>query len=269
MWFSLDLSIHKRHHSTKKKYASSTIDLAYRFTKEIHKELKDLVKAVVLFGSAARKKEGSNDIDVLLLVDDVSIRLTPELTQAYRLLVEKTVAKVSPKIHVTSMKFTSFWEYIRAGDPVAINILRDGYALLDSGIFDPLQLLLYQGRIRPSSEALWAYFNRAPRSLHASSFKMLEACVDLYWAVIDAAHAALMSINEIPPSPEHVANMLDEKLVKTKLIDKKHPDTMRKFYALSKAIINKEKKSVSGPEYDKLFSEAKSFVDAMENFIKK
>ena len=265
----MDLSIHKRHHSTKKKYASVTIDLAYRFTKEIHKELKDLVKAVVLFGSAARKKEDSNDIDILLLVDDVSIRLTPELTQAYRLMVEKTVARVSPKIHVTSMKFTSFWEYIRAGDPVAVNILRDGYALLDTGIFDPLQLLLYQGRIRPSSEALWAYFNRAPRSLQASRVKMLDACIDLYWAVIDAAHAALMSINEIPPSPEHVANMLDEKLVRTRLVDERLPDTMRKFYNLSKSIINKEKKSVSGPEYDKFLSEAESFVEAMEKFIKK
>lgn len=265
----MDFAIHKRVSKAKSNYSSTTIDIAYTFAKEIHKELKDLVKGIILFGSAARKKQDVNDIDILLVVDDISIRLTPELTQTYRLLVEKTVLKISPKIHVTSMKFTSFWEYIRAGDPIAINILRDGYALIDTGFFDPMQLLLHQGRIRPSPEALWAYFNRAPRTLDNSKSKILEATIDLYWAVIDAAHAALMSINEVPPSPEHVAEMMDEKLVKPKLIDKKYPNTMRKMYSLSKEILTTKRKNVSGPEYDKLYEEAKDFVFAMEKFIRK
>jgi len=264
----LDFTIHKKTSKSKGNYTSNTLDIAYGFTKEIHKELKDLVKAVVLFGSSARKKQAANDIDILLIVDDVSIEFTPEIVQAYRILVEKTVVKISPKIHITSMKFTSFWEYIRQGDPIAINILRDGYALIDTGFFDPLQLLLHQGRIRPSAEALWAYFNRAPRTLNSSKGRLLEACVDLYWAVIDSAHAALMSINEIPPSPDHIADIMEEKLVKPKLIDKKYPWTMRKFYTLSKEILHGRKREVSGPEYDALHKEAADFVSAMEKFIK-
>jgi len=245
------------------------MDLAYRFAKEIHSELADLIKAIVLFGSAARHKEGSNDIDILLIVDDVSIRLTPELTQAYRILVEKTVAKVSTKIHVTSMKYTSFWEYVRAGDPVAINILRDGYPILDTGFFEPLQMLLYQGRIRPSKEAIWSYMNRAPRTLRTSRLRLLEASIDLYWAAVDSAQAALMSINEIPPSPEHVADLLELKLVKPGLLNKKFPWTMRKMYHLSKEIATGKKQDMTAQEYDKLYDETKEFVDVMLKFVAK
>ncbi|MGV8169298.1 MAG: nucleotidyltransferase domain-containing protein [Candidatus Nanoarchaeia archaeon] len=264
----MDFTVHKKIPQTKANYSSNNMELAYTFAKEIHKELNDLLKAIVLFGSAARQKEGTNDIDILLIVDDVSMRLTPELTQAYRIIVEKTVVKVSPKIHVTSMKFTSFWEYMKAGDPIAVNILRDGYALLDTGFFDPLQALLYQGRIKPSLETMWAYYNRAPRTLENSKRRIVEATLDLYWAVIDAGHAALMAINEVPPSPEHVADLLEQKLVSKKKIDRKLPWTMRKFYALSKKITSGQIKEISGEEYDKLHAEAKHFVQSMEKFIR-
>ncbi|MCF7866089.1 nucleotidyltransferase domain-containing protein [Candidatus Woesearchaeota archaeon] len=265
----MDFSVHKRSHEEKNNYSKYALDIAYRFAKNAHVELKDLLKAVVLFGSAARKKEDSHDIDILLIIDDVTLRLTKEMVQAYRIIIDNIIRKTSPKIHVTSMKFTSFWEYIRNGDPIAMNILRDGYALIDTGFFDPMQLLLHQGRIKPSSEALWSYFNRAPRSIKAARSRQAQGCIDLYWAVIDSAHAALMSINEIPPSPEHVADLIDEKLVSKKLIDAKYVKTARKFFTLSKDIIHGKKQEVSGEEFEKYFKEANDFVNAMQKFIKK
>jgi len=81
------------------------------------------------------------------------------------------------------MTLSSFWEYVRAGDPVVINILRDGLALVDSGFFDPLQALLFRGRIRPSQEAINNYYARAPTTLNNSMWHVLQATVDLYWAV--------------------------------------------------------------------------------------
>ncbi|MCF7872126.1 nucleotidyltransferase domain-containing protein [Candidatus Woesearchaeota archaeon] len=265
----MDFNIHKRTHKEKDNYSAVVLDTAYRFAKEAHKELKDLLKAVVLFGSAARAKQKSNDIDILLIVDDVSVILSKEMVQGYRLIVENIVRKVDPKIHVTSMKFTSFWEYIRNGDPIALNILRDGYALIDTGFFDPIQLLLHQGRLRPSSEALWSYFNRAPRSIKAARSRLAQACIDLYWAVMDASHAALMSINEIPPSPDHVAEFLDSKLVSKKLIGAKYPGIARKFFMLSKDILHGKIREVDGSDFEKYFKEADDFVNAMQKLIKK
>ena len=48
------------------------------------------------------------------------------------------------------------------------------------------------------------YFGRAPITLRNSKWHLNQATIDLYWAVIDATHAALMKLGEIPPSPEHI-----------------------------------------------------------------
>lgn len=265
----MDFSIHKKRVKTKDDYSVANMDIAYKFSKEIHEELGDLVKGIVLFGSAARKKQDVNDIDILLVIDDVSIRLTPEIVQTYRILVEKIVHKVSEKIHVTSMKFTSFWEYVRAGDPIAVNIVRDGYAVYDTGFFEPIQMLLFQGRIKPSYEALWSYFNRGKQFLVSSEKRVVNAVLDLYWGAMDVGHAALMSVNEVPVSPEYVPDLIEDRLVKTKLVSKKVPWTLRKLYSFNKKVSSGKVKSVSGAEFDYLLKETKAYFEEMERFIKK
>lgn len=265
----MEFSIEKQRHRTESQYRKDDIDLAFSFARKCHEECRDLVKAIVLFGSTARKKQGANDVDVLVIVDDVSLKFTPELIQTYRVIIGKIIAKVSKRLHVTTLKFSSFWEYARVGDPVAINILRDGFPLLDTGFFDPLQVLLHQGRIRPSPESVWTYQTRASQTIANSHFHVMQAVVDLYWAVVDAAHAALMSIGEVPPSPEHVADLLQERMVKAKLMPSTVPNTMRKFYTLSKDITSRKRQSLSGAELDKLFAEADAFVQTMRTFVEK
>jgi predicted nucleotidyltransferase len=265
----VDFSIEKRRHRAEESYAKDDIGLAFAFAKRCHEECHDLVKAIVLFGSTARKKQGSHDIDVLIVLDDVSIVFTPELLQTYRVILGKMVKEVSRRIHVTTLKFTAFWEYVRVGDPVAINILRDGFPLLDTGFFDPLQMLLHQGRIRPSAESVWTYATRAEQTLMNSSWHVMQAALDLYWAVVDAAHAALMAYGEVPASPEHVADLLEDALVKKRLVPSSSPQTMRKFYTLSKDISRRKLRSLSGAEFDKLSAEAESFVKAMKSFVEK
>ena len=122
----MDFGIESRQKDISKKYQKHELDIAYEFAKETKKELKELLRALILFGSTARKinpNDKTNDIDILIIVDDVSIQLSPELVQTYRIILEKIVAKVSKKLHVTTLRFTNFWEYVRAGDPIAINIL--------------------------------------------------------------------------------------------------------------------------------------------------
>ncbi|MFC1691666.1 nucleotidyltransferase domain-containing protein [Nanoarchaeota archaeon] len=252
------------------KYSDSDIQLAYNFAKDLNKEFESFVKALVLFGSRSRKTASKKgDIDVLIIVDDVTVFLTREMIEAYRLIIQKLILKHSTRLHVTTLKFTSFWEYIRAGDPIAINMLRDGMSILDTGFFDPLQMLLRQGRIRPTTESIWSYFSRAPATLYNSKWHLLQATVDLYWAVIDSAHAVLMTQNVIPPSPDHVADMLKEHLANKGIIEKKHVKTMRDFYQLQKAIMHRDMRSVSGQDYEKHYSRAKEFVDDMRKIIEK
>jgi|TARA_B100000315_G_scaffold20471_1_gene18105 predicted nucleotidyltransferase/uncharacterized protein (UPF0332 family) len=258
----------RREHPNLEKYEKRDVDIAYKFANEIYKEMGGLIRAVVIFGSAARKKTtAKSDIDLLVILDDLTISLSPEVVEAYRVIVNKAIVKISTRLHITTLRFTSFWDYIRNGDPIGINILRDGVALIDSGFFEPLQVLLKKGKIRPTSESIWTYYIRAPNTLHNSKWHLLQATLDLYWAVIDAAHAALMRHGEIPPTPEHVADLLEQKLVKKKLLEHEYVTIMRHFYKLMKMITHREIKEIKGEEYDKYFKSAERFVKRMREFV--
>ena len=258
----------RKEHPNLERYYREDLEKVYRFANELHKELGGLIRAVVVFGSTARKtKQPGGDIDVMIILDDTQISLNAEVTEAYRVIVSRLVVKNSTKLHIVTLRFTNFWEYVRNGDPVAINILRDGVALIDSGFFDPLQVLLKRGRIRPSQESIWTYYMRSPNTLNNSKWHIAQATLDLYWAVIDASHAALMKMGEIPPSPDHVADMLEKKLVHKKLLEAKYVATMRNFYRLMKLITHREIKEIKGEEYDRYYKEAEEFVNRVRKII--
>lgn len=263
----MKFSIKSREKPYNSVYPGEDLDIAMKFAKEAFKEFGKFTKAIVLFGSYARKAKNTGDIDVLVIIDDTTMIVSHEVIDAYRIITEKLVQKISTKLHITTLRLTSFWEYVRVSDPIAINILRDGIALLDTGFFEPFQVLLKQGRIRPTAEAVWAYFVKAPTTLHNSKWHILQATLDLYWATIDAAHAVLMKIGEVPPTPEHVADLLEQKLVDKGLLEAKYVNTMRTFYNLAKMITHKEITEVEGSEYSKYKKDAEEFVERMKEFV--
>jgi len=267
----MEFKVQKQEHpKPQPKYSKSDTDIAYKFAKEIWKEFDRFCKAIVLFGSASTEdqKKGS-DIDILIIVNDISYYLTPEVVEAYRVIVQNTVAKISKKLHVTTLKFTSFWEYIRVGDPIGINMLRDGVALIDTGFFSPLQMLLYQGRIRPTQEAIVSYSSRVPQTLHNSRWHIMQGTLDLYWAAIDAAHAALMKYGEMPPNPGKIAQLVKDKLVKDKLVHRKCAGIMQELYDKSKGILHREVREISGKEYDQLQKDTEFFTKEMKRYLDK
>lgn len=265
----MKFQVEKRQQKNIEKYYSKDIETARKFAKLLYNEFGTFIRGLVLFGSTVKSPTSpKKDIDILIILDDVRIKFSRELVETYRIITEKVVSNVDPqRLHIQSMKFTAFWEYVRAGDPVAINILRSGVALIDTGFFDPLQILLEQGRIRPSEESIYTYFTMAPASLNRSQQHLLTATVDLYWAAIDSAHAALMKAGEIPPSPEHVADLLERRLVKEGHINRKYADVMRELYILFKKIVHRDLKSISGKEYDRYNELATTFVKGMQKYL--
>ncbi|MBT4174217.1 nucleotidyltransferase domain-containing protein [archaeon] len=253
-----------------KSFKKTDIDIARKFAERIYKEFGEFIKVVALFGSASKGNKKAADIDVLIILDDVRVNLNDSLIQTYRIILQKIIADTDPKrLHVQTMKFTSFWEYVRAGDPVATNILRYGLALIDTGVFDPLQALLEQGRIRPSEEAIATYFAMSPASQHRAKQHLLSAGVDLYWSVIDAAHAVLMYNGNVPPSPDHVAEIMEKTLVKDRRISKKSITTMREMYKLFKDITHRNKIEFTGKEYEIYKKKSEDFVKEMQDIVKK
>ncbi len=271
----MQFKVRQRRHPNVPRYPTDDYHLAEKFSELLKKELGDFVKAIVLFGSAAResmhhvsdKRLHEHDIDILVIVNDLTMVMSPEVVEAYRVITESTAAKVSRRLHITTMKLTSFWEYMRNGDPIAINMLRDGVPLQDVGIFEPLQMLLFQGRIRPTKESVWNYYARAPATMANANWHVLQATIDLYWAVVDSAHAALMKMGEVPPSPEHVADLIYSRLVKPGHVAKRYADTMKFFYELSKKITHREIRDIPGKDFDRYHALAKEFIDAMRRII--
>jgi predicted nucleotidyltransferase/uncharacterized protein (UPF0332 family) len=266
----MQFRIEKRPDENLLRYPTEDLKTAQLFTKKAQNELQDFLKGVVLFGSSARKEATeASDIDVLVVTNDLDMKMTKELVETYRIIIENLIAKTSTRLHVTSMTYSSFWDYSRAGDPVTINIIRDGVALYDNGFFQPMQMLLKSGRVRPSEESVWRYFSRAPKTLTNSRWHLMQATLDLYWAVIDAAHAALMKHQQIPPSPDHVADLLEEVFVKNRELEPKYVETMRRFYKISKMITHREIQEIKGQEYELYFKEAVAFVNRMKKIIYK
>ena len=266
----MEFKVQRKGNENIHKYPTDDLEIARRFGNHLKKELGEFLIGVVVFGSTTRRQTSiASDIDVLIITDDTTTIITEPLIEAYRLIVENLMSTISRKLHITSMTFTSFWDHVRAGDPLVVNILRDGIALLDTGFFTPLQILLQNGHIRPSEESIWRYYGRSPKTLVNSRWHVLQATLDLYWAVIDAAHAALMRANQIPPTPEHVADLLDKVYVSRRLLEKRYVDTMRTFYKLSKMITHREIKEIKGPEYEKYYYDADDFVRRMRQLIEK
>ena len=88
--------------------------------------------ATILFGSSVRRQSTKeSDIDVLVISNDVSFQITDALIESYRIIVEKIIVNTSPKLHITSMTYTSFWEYVKAGKKV------DELAPVDARVIAP------------------------------------------------------------------------------------------------------------------------------------
>jgi uncharacterized protein (UPF0332 family) len=243
--------------------------IALKFAQSVDRELGEFLKAAVLFGSCATSHVTPlSDIDILLIIDDVQHVVTEEVTEGYRHVVQQCAMRC-PRLHINTLKLSNFWEYCREGDPVIVNMLRDGVVLLDKGFFGPAQLLLDQGRIRPSREAIWTYYARTSNTIRSARQHLLAACVDLYWSAVDASHAALMSVGEVPPSPEHIADMLERCLVKKGMLDSRYPPIMRELYHLQKAILHRELKEVGGEQYELYWKETLRLVDALRTVVER
>ncbi|MFW6230880.1 MAG: nucleotidyltransferase domain-containing protein [Nanoarchaeota archaeon] len=254
----------------KEKFSKDAIEIAYDFAKHMKKEFGDFIKALVLFGSSAKRQERrGSDIDILVIVDDLSIELSAEMVESYRLITEKIIGSVSQRLHITSLKYVTFWEYVREAHPVAVNVLREGVPILDTGFIAPLQQLLHRGQIKPSVESMFQYFARSSDALVAAKHSTLQAAMDLYWAVIDAAQSILMMHDVIPPSPEHVADLIEKILLPKNVLKHHHVAVVKEFYTLSRIISHDELKYLSGKDFDGYYKKAYDFVSDVKEALEK
>ena len=244
---------------------------ALDFATKIYQEFGSIIKSVVLFGSSAKKiAVTSSDIDIIVLLDDVSVRWDQELIAHYRQRLGELVKENPYKksLHINTVKLSTWWDDLNRGDPVIMNVIRHGDPLIDhGGFFSPLKILLEQGKIRSTPEAIYTLLQRAPNQLIRAKNSLFVAIDGLYWCVVDSAHAALIASGEKPASPEHIADKLEEVFVSKKMLKSKHVDTYSELHTLNKGIIHNQIKEIKGKKIDELTYQADEFLKEMARIV--
>jgi len=253
-------------------YLKTDVDIAMDFAVKAYQKFDKLVKSIILFGSSVKQSSRpTSDIDVVILIDDVSVSWDQELIAWYREELDKII-KSNPyekSLHINTIKLSTWWNDLLNGDPVVINILRYGEAMVDiGGFFTPLKYLLLQGKIKPTPETVYNCLQRAPNHLARSKAAELAAIDGIYWAMVDSAHAALIAANVVPPSPEHIPVELKDTFVNSDLLKMKYVVWYRDLLFLYKKITHGEIKDVKGEEIDLWQERAKEFIEVMANLVK-
>lgn len=244
-------------------------NIALDFATKAYKQFKEVIKTVVLFGSVSKQEaKKKSDIDIIIIVDDCTIEWDQEIIAWYRGELAKLIAKQKyrKKLHVNTVTLSTFWEELKAGEPLIINVLRYGQTLIDfGGFFEPLKVLLAKGRIRSTPEAVFTTMKRAPEHLFRSNASLLGSIEGFYWAMVDSSHAALMAVNVTPPSPEHISDLLREEFVRKKQLNKKFPVYYDEVHKLAKKIVHGEVNNIDGKKITELQKKAEDFVKVLRD----
>ncbi len=247
-------------------------DNALDFATKVYKKFEKAIKSIVLFGSTVKQSAvAGSDIDVIIILDDVSIKWDQEMIAWYREELDKII-RANPYqkgLHLNTIKLSTWWNDLLNGDPVVINVLRYGEALIDlGGFFEPLKFLLIQGKIKPTPEAVYNALQRAPLHIQRSKTAELASIEGLYWSMVDASQAALISANVSPPSPEHIPVDLKQTFSDTGMLNPKYIEWYRDLLILHKKIVHGEVKELKGIVIDDWQARAEEFLKVMTDLVK-
>ncbi len=248
-------------------------DIAYDFAVKAYEKFGRIIKSIILFGSAVKgKMKKGSDIDIIIILDDCTILWDAELIAWYREELGKLI-KANPyrkPLHINSVRLSTWWTEMIRGEPVIINIIRWGQPLIDfGGFFTPLKVLLAQGKIKSTPEAIYVILQRAPLHLARTKASLLNSIEGLYWAMVDSSHAALIAAKKLPPSPEHIPNMLEETFVKQKLLNSKYVSWYEELYKIAHDILHGARSEIRGSEVEEWQGKTDEFIGEMAKIINK
>ncbi|MEM5777345.1 MAG: nucleotidyltransferase domain-containing protein [Candidatus Aenigmatarchaeota archaeon] len=193
------------------------------FTSRLKKIYGDMIKSVLIFGSAARgdMKEGS-DIDVWVIVDDTAEKRTEDVNKI-RLQIQ-LISNELKDIHPQMNTLTEFWNWMKTGSPELFNFLRVGFVVYDTGFIKPVQRMLKRGLLSPSEEtaALKAKSSEAIMKRVEASFKTI--IFDLRYAATDICQAVIIyNYKEAPDQknmPEYLKKFVKDKKLPLTIVEK-------------------------------------------------
>ncbi|MFH0829917.1 MAG: nucleotidyltransferase domain-containing protein [Candidatus Aenigmatarchaeota archaeon] len=242
------------------------------FTDKVVKTFKDYIKSVVVWGSITRGDfTGKSDVDLYVIFDDTKMPLKKfdELREKIDKDLYKMASDTDPRLHVQPvLALTEFWDGIRTCHPLFYNIVREGYALHDTGFFIPMRKLLEWGKFPATMEAAEIRMEGVPKRIsRVQSVKLYMIAEDLYYAITDAAQSVLMYVGVGPPAPKVLAKEVRKHLVETKLLEEEWAKLIEDVMSFRKAVEHKEIKEITGQELDNWIARTDKYVKRMGGLL--
>lgn len=237
------------------------------FKKELLKKYKDLIKTVFVFGSYLRNDFTSeSDLDILILLDDTKMLITPEFKNRVTADAYEIAKKTDKLLHVQpAWTVTEFWEMVRLSHPLLHTVLRDGWALYDEGFFIPMKKLLERGKIPATLEAVELLMASAPQKIErARSVKLYQVTEDCYGAMLNSSQAILMYLGKQVPDPKNTPQAVKEYLVDTKILPGKYYKMLEDVIKFRKDVEHKHIKDITGSDVDAWLEKAEEYSKEME-----
>jgi predicted nucleotidyltransferase len=237
------------------------------FTSRLKKAYGDMIKSVLIFGSAARgdMKEGS-DIDVWVVVDDTANKRTEDVNKI-RMQIQ-LIATELKDIHPQMNTLTEFWNWMKTGSPELFNFLRVGFVVYDTGFIKPVQRMLQKGLLSPSEEtaALKVKSSETIMKRVESVFKTM--IFDLRYAATDICQAVIIYHYKEAPDQKTMPNYL-KRLVKDKKLPEEYVEKYERLNKLWKDIDHNIIKNITIDHVKEAMDLSKSIIQEMSKHIPK
>ena len=237
------------------------------FTNQIRKAYGDLVKSVLIFGSAARgDMKKTSDADLWVILDDTATKSSEDLDRIRTQI--QLVSTQMKDIHVQTTGLTEFWGWMKKGSPELFNFLRAGLVIYDTGFVKPVQRMLKAGLLPPSEETVGIKARSAEVHVKKVELAMKSMIFDLRYAATDACQSVIMYYYKRTPDQKHMPEEL-EKLIKEKKLE---PEYIKKFEELNKLwkdIDHKRIKKVDAEHLGKALKLTNDIIERMKKLLPK
>jgi predicted nucleotidyltransferase len=241
------------------------------FSDKLKEKLGEKVKVVAVWGSVPKGEHGvDSDIDTLVVLDDTKLKgdVPDDAKKKIRRKVTSLANETDERITIQYFPFlTEFWDSLRKGEPLAIEAVRNGEPVYDSGIFMPAKRLLERGKISGTQESVKkrlkmgaAGYKKAEKNFRSSIPHKLEQ------VMANAGQAPIMLVGKQPPAKEKVPETLREMFVEKDILEEEYVDIAQDLYDFGDKG-EKDPEEVTGEAVEEHLEKADDFVKRMHKLV--
>ncbi|MEM5855123.1 MAG: nucleotidyltransferase domain-containing protein [Candidatus Aenigmatarchaeota archaeon] len=254
-----DVALADKEEQEREELRKKLMEKVVKFTNEARKQFGNIIKSVLIFGSAARGElKKTSDADVWIILDDTATKSSEDLDKVSTQLY--LIAHELKDLHIQITLLTEFWQWVRAGSPELVNFLRYGFPVYDTGFIKPVKKMLEMGLLPPSEETISLKSKAALARLKKVKLDLKSMIFELRYAATDAIQAVVMYYYKAQPDQKAIPQFL-EKLVAEKGLEAEYIEKFKQLDKMWKDLEHKVVKEVDAGYLDKAMELAFDIVE--------